>query len=160
MSRSSLLGLLIPFVIGLPFLIGAAITFTQVAIFVGSATKTEAIYAGSVAHAGGSHGGTFLYPRFRFTAPDGRMVTIISTFGSTDQPYDDGEKVPVLYDPRQPEHAIADSFQLWLTPLFLAPFGILFTGIPAIVFVAMKNRLSPALAVPAYRLLTAISAVP
>lgn len=143
MSRSSRFALLIPFVIGLPFLIGAAITFTQVAILVGSATKTEAIYAGSVAHAGGSHGGTFLYPRFRFTTRDGRLITITSTFGSTGQPYDDGEQVPVLYNPNHPEHAKADSFQLWLTPLFLAPFGILFTGIPAIVFVAIKNRPSP-----------------
>ncbi|WP_158931606.1 DUF3592 domain-containing protein [Acidisphaera sp. S103] len=137
--------MLIPFVIGLPFLIGAAITFTQVAIFVSSATKTEAIYAGSVAQAGGSHGGTFLYPRFRFITPDGRTVTITSTFGSTDQPYDNGEKVPVLCEPNHPEYAKVDSFQLWLTPLFLAPFGILLTGIPAIVFVAMKNRPSPPL---------------
>jgi hypothetical protein len=145
MSRSTRLGLLIPFAIGLPFLIGTAITFIQVVIFVSSATKTQAIYAGSVAHAGGSHGGTFLYPRFRFTAQDGRTVTITSTFGSTSQPYDDGEKVPVLYDLRHPEHAKPDSFQLWLTPLFLAPFGILLTGIPAIVFITIKNRESPAL---------------
>jgi hypothetical protein len=34
---------------------------------------------------------------FRFTIHDGRMVTISSTFGSGDQPYDD-EQVPLPYD--------------------------------------------------------------
>ena len=144
MPRSSLIALLIPFAIGLPFLIGAAITFVQVAAFVASATKTEATYVGSVAQSGGNHGGTFLHPRFRFTTRDGRVRTITSTFGSTDQPYDDGDQVELLYDPQRPEHAKVDSFQLWLTPLFLAPFGVFFTGIPAIVFLATRNRRSPA----------------
>ncbi len=145
MSRSSLIGLLIPIAIGIVFLVGMAVSLAQVAIFVGHATKTEAAYVGSLARSGGSHGGTFLYPRFRFAASDGRVVTITSTFGSTEQPYSDGERVPLLYDPDHPEHAERDSFQLWLPPLFLAPFGLLFTGIPAIILIVMRNRRSPSL---------------
>ncbi|HEY3848891.1 MAG TPA: DUF3592 domain-containing protein [Acetobacteraceae bacterium] len=132
--------MLILFIIGLPFLAGAAVTLVQRVMFVMGSTKAEATYTGSVDEIGGNHGGTFLHPQLRFTTSDGQVVSITSSFGSTGQPYGDGEKVPVLYDPRHPEHAEVESFMLWLPPLFLAPFGLLFCGIPALIFVTTRNR--------------------
>jgi Protein of unknown function (DUF3592) len=144
MSRRSLIAILVPFAIGLLLLIGAAVTFARVAIFVRGAAETEATFVGGVARIGGSHTGSFLYPRFRFTAPDGRVITITASSGSTDQPYDDGERVVVLYDPFHPEDAELDSL-LWMTPLFLVPFALLFTAIPAIIFIVMRRRQSAAI---------------
>lgn len=140
MSRSGRIVCLVLFAIGLPFLAGAAITFVQAASFVWTATKTQGTYAGSVARSGGGHGGTFLYPQFRFSTRDGRVVTVTSTWGSTDQPYDAGGQVAVLYDPRHPERGKIDSFQLWLAPLFLAPFGLLFAGIPMTILIVARRR--------------------
>ncbi len=140
MSGRRSTALLIPFVVGLLFLSGAAVTFARTLNFVIGASRTEASFAGSVSKSGGNHGGRFLYPRFRFIAADGRTRTVTSRSGSTDQPYGDGDKITVLYDPRDPEHAEIDSIWLWIAPLFLAPFGLFFSAIPAIVWLLLRRK--------------------
>ncbi len=87
-------------------------------------------YDGSVAHTGGSHGGTFLYPQARFVTADGRSFTVTSSVGSTGQPYADGEHVGVLYPKDHPEQARLKTFwTLWLPVTFFAVPGLLLLGI-------------------------------
>ena len=133
-------GLAAPVIIGLLFAVAAIVTFAQAALFVAGAVRTDAIYVGSVSRAGGRSGGTFLYPQFRFTTDRGQAVTMTTRNGSTDQPYADGETVSVLYDPVQPDHAKLDSFMIWIVPLGLTPFALLFSLIPAAVFILGRRR--------------------
>jgi len=140
MSKSSIVAVAVSFFIGLLLTAATIVTFTQAAFFVSAAVRADATYIGSVSRAGGRSGGTFLYPQFRFTTNDGQAVTMTSRNGSTDQPYGDGETVSVLYDPAQPEHAKRDSFMIWIVPLCLAPFALMFTLIPAGVFILGRRR--------------------
>ncbi|WFU37380.1 DUF3592 domain-containing protein [Bradyrhizobium sp. CB82] len=97
--------------------------------FLARAERTEARFVGAVARSAGNHGGTFLYPRFRFLTVDGRSITFTSSSGSTDQPYSDGERVEIVYDPRRPEDARLPSFlTLWIAPVLLCCGGFLLTG--------------------------------
>ncbi len=101
------------------------------ALFVLHASRAMGTFVGSVAHSGGNHGGTFLYPRFQFTTQNGQTMTFTSRNGSTDQPYNDGQQVPILYDPGAPAHAVIDSFwSLWTGTLFLSGFVLGFLGLP------------------------------
>ena len=96
---------------------------------------------GNVAHSGGNHGGTFLYPRFAFRPGLGKPVQfVISPSGSTDQPHADGDTVWVHYDPAHPDQAAISSFwTLWAGPAFFAVFGIGFTALPLGVLVAGRR---------------------
>ena len=121
-------------------MIATIFTFVQAALFVGGAVRTDATYVGSVSRTGGRSGGIFLYSQFRFTTERGQAVTITSRNGSTNQPYSDGETVSVLYDPAQPERTELDSLTLWIVPLCLAPFALMFTLIPAAVLMLSRRR--------------------
>jgi hypothetical protein len=141
MSGRGIVPFAIPFIVGVAFLLGTVVTFARTLIFVAGANKTEATYVSSVARAGGNHGGTFLHPQFTFTTQDGRIVTMTSSSGATDQPYDNGQKVAVLYDAHDPSHAEIDSvLTLWLATLLLAPFALMFTTIAAAVFLLIRRR--------------------
>ncbi|MGL3109652.1 DUF3592 domain-containing protein [Bradyrhizobium sp. BR 1432] len=97
--------------------------------FLARAEQTEARFVGAVARRGRNHGGTFLYPTFRFQTTDGRSMTFTSSSGSTDQPYSDGERVKIAYDPRWPEEARLVSFlTLWISPTLLCAAGLLLSG--------------------------------
>lgn len=130
----------VPFAIGLIFAIATIVSFAQAALFVAGAVRTDATYVGSVSRNGGRSGGTFLYPQFRFTTDGGRLVTMTSRNGATDQPYADGERVSVLYDPARPENARLNSVMLWIVPLCLAPFALLFTVIPVAIWTLSRRR--------------------
>ncbi len=141
MSGRGLIPLAIPFIIGLVFLVATIVTFARTLVFIVGATRTEATFVGAVAKRGGNHGGTFLHPQFTFTTEDGRRIIFTSPSGSTDQPYEDGQKVLVLYDAHDPAHAEIDSIgNVWLATLLLAPFALLFTIIPAAVFVLTRRQ--------------------
>ena len=123
--------------VGIPLAVG--LVFTAAMLFVGiqtlafllHATRTEGRFAGAVAHTGGNHGGTFLYPEFAFRTADGRAFTYISKNGSTGQPYADGQAMPLLYDPDHPQNARLDTFfSLWTPTLVLAVFAFPLTLVP------------------------------
>ncbi|PCE22020.1 hypothetical protein BWP39_20325 [Paraburkholderia acidicola] len=139
-QRRSTFFVLPPFIIGLICLVAFAVTFTQTLSFVVHATRTEGAFVGAVAKSGGNHGGSFLYPQAQFTTPDGRTFKATSRSGSTDQPYADGDAIPVLYDPNNPGHAEIESIWLWIGPLALALFALFFCGIPAIVFFYLRKK--------------------
>ncbi|OAF05723.1 hypothetical protein AYJ54_02160 [Bradyrhizobium centrolobii] len=99
------------------------------AAFLARAEQAEGRFVGAVARTGGNHGGTFLYPKFQFVTTDGRSMTFTSTSGSTDQPYFDGERVRIIYDPQRPEDARLVSFlTLWIAPILLCCTGLLLSG--------------------------------
>jgi Protein of unknown function (DUF3592) len=145
MTARYLIPIAIPFVVGLMFLAATAVSFVSTARFLVGATTTRASFAGSRVRTGGNHGGAFHYPQFSFRTADGRDVTFTAKSGSTDQPYLDGQRVTVVYDPARPEQAELYSFwSLWAGTLFLAAFALPFTGIPAVVFVLTRHRVDPA----------------
>ncbi|EJN15442.1 Protein of unknown function (DUF3592) [Bradyrhizobium sp. YR681] len=99
------------------------------AVFLATAEQTDARFAGAVARSGGNHGGTFLYPTFQFLTRDGQAVTFTSSSGATGQPYSDGERVRIAYDPHRPENARLLSFlTLWIAPVLLCAAGLLLAG--------------------------------
>jgi hypothetical protein len=122
--------------IGLPFLGAALFVGGQQALFVLHAQRTTATFQGAVEHSGGgNHGGTFLYPRFQFTASNGQIVTFTSKDGSIDQPYVAGQAVTVLYNPAAPAKVVLDSFwHLWGPTAFLSVFVFFFLGLPYIIW--------------------------
>ncbi len=137
--RFTSLGILIPFLAGVVFLAGAVALAVPSIAFVARAVRTQAVFVGSVTRIGGSHGGSFHHPEFRFQTSDGRSFVVSSHFGSTDQPYATGDTVPVLYDPEDPDRSEIDSIlELWLTPLALAIVGLGLTWVPAIVWLASR----------------------
>ena len=134
----------VPLAIGLLFLVAAVALAGSTLVMLARTTATNAAYVGRVAHSGGSHGGTFLYPRFAFRSGPGKPVQFVtSASGSTAQPYADGETVRVHYDPAHPDKAVISSFwslwSLWAGPAFLAVFGFGFTALPLGIVVAGKR---------------------
>ena len=98
--------------------------------FVFHASRATATFDGALAHSGGNHGGTFLYPQFKFLTSDGQNVEMTSRFGSTDQPYNNGQKETVLYDPLKPTQAVLDHFWiLWAPTVVLGLITLLLAGI-------------------------------
>ena len=110
-------------------------------MFVSRAHHAEGVFLGSEARIGGRHAGTFMHPEIRFTTPDGAVVDFVTRSGSSNQPFTDGQKMPVLYDPARPEDAKLDNFfELWAAPVFLAPFALLPLGISAYIFSVARRR--------------------
>ena len=108
------------------------------------AHAAQGVFDGSVERRGGNHGGTFLHPQFRFRSDDGREVIFTSNVGSTDQPYEDGQRVRLLYDPKDPTHAFRDSlWDLWLAPLVTLPFAALPLGIGLLLLRDASRRRFP-----------------
>jgi hypothetical protein len=141
MAARSLIPIAILFAIGPIFLAATAVSFISTARFLAGTTTAQASFAGSKVRRGGSHGGAFYYRQFSFRTRDGRQVAFVAGIGITDQPYVDRRRVTIVYDPANPEHAeLASFWSLWAVTLFLAPFALLFTGIPAAVFVLMRGR--------------------
>ncbi|WP_271582568.1 DUF3592 domain-containing protein [Bradyrhizobium sp. CCBAU 45389] len=109
--------------------------------FLARAEQTDARFAGAVARSGGNHGGTFLYPTFRFTTREGRVVTFTSSSGSTGQPYAEGERVRIAYDPGRPKDARLLSFlTLWIVPSLLCGAGLLLVGGAVLVRAALARQ--------------------
>jgi hypothetical protein len=134
----------LPFVIlaliGSIFLSAAVFIGGRQAIFVFRAHRATATFQGAVAHTGGSHGGTFLYPQFHFTTNNGQSITFTSKDGSTGQPYSDGQAVPVLYDPGAPTHATLDHFwSLWAATVILGLFAFAFLGLSCLIWIAVRR---------------------
>ncbi|WP_283842037.1 DUF3592 domain-containing protein [Bradyrhizobium sp. KB893862 SZCCT0404] len=112
-----------------------------VVAFLARAEQAEARFAGAVARSGGNHGGTFLYPTFQFQTADGRPITFTSSSGSTSQPYAEGERVRIAYDPRRPEDARLLSFlTLWIAPILLCAAGLLLAGGAIAVRIALARQ--------------------
>jgi hypothetical protein len=143
-QKRSFLPLLIVGLLGLPFLALGLYQTAGTAAFVLHAERAEARFAGAVSRVGGNHGGTFLYPAFEFITRSGQSVRFTSSSGSTDQPYADGERVSVLYDPDHPEHARLGSFStVWLIPTVLDAIGIFLTSLAIFLWFVLRRSPQP-----------------
>lgn len=76
-----------------------------------------------------SKGGSIYNPIFTFTDASGIVHTQRTSTGSSSYTFEPGEKVGVLYDSAAPKHSAIDSFHtVWLAPLFITGFGLIFGG--------------------------------
>jgi hypothetical protein len=107
--------------------------------FVMGAVKTPGVVI-AMERRESSEGGATFTPVFTFTDGVGLVHTQRSSFGSSTFSFEPGEKVTVLYDPATPKRSNIDSFQtVWLGPLFIAGFGLLFGGF-ACVWLMIASR--------------------
>jgi hypothetical protein len=90
-----------------------------------------------------SDGETY-HPHVRFVTAKGEPVEFTSSVGSNPAGFDIGEHVTILYDPSDPQGARIDSFvQLWLVPIIVGVFGLVFTtagGVVSIVLLRWSRR--------------------
>ncbi|WP_285579130.1 DUF3592 domain-containing protein [Actinoallomurus iriomotensis] len=78
---------------------------------------------------------THWYPTVRFTV-DGRSYSFQSSTGNNPPAYEEGDGVPVAYDPDDPSDArIASFWSAFLAPLIVGGLSMVFTPIGAVLFV-------------------------
>ena len=66
-------------------------------------------------------------PVILFTTKEGNEIKFTSSISSSPPSYNEGERVEVLYDPKNPKEASINSFaSLWIGPLVLGVLGIVF----------------------------------
>ena len=89
------------------------------------------------------NGSAIYQPVFKFIDASGLVHTRRTSFGSSICTFELGEKIAVLYDPSKPTNCNIDSFQsVWLEPLLLSGFGLLFGGFACfwLLIVARSTR--------------------
>jgi nitrate reductase NapE component len=90
---------------------------------------------------------SYAYPRIEFSTQDGQRISVLqSVSGSNPATYHANQRVTILYDPRDPQHAYIQSFaSSWLLPLLLCGIGSVFCffgfGTLAWKFLSARNRL-------------------
>lgn len=109
-----------------------AVWLTRTALFVRAASKASGQII-AMERSEGSEGGSVFHPVFTFTDGSGIIHTQLSSFGSSDYSFEPGESITVLYDAATPKHSQIESFQtVWLGPLLITGFGLLFGGFAAL----------------------------
>lgn len=133
--------MLIPAAIGSLFLLLAAASAAPDIGFVLRAARTEGRFVGAVTRQGGNHGGTFYRPMFHYRTADGSIRTFTARGGSTSQPYADGDKAVILYDPANPSDARLNGFfALWIGPVVLGGCGLFLILLGLGLFGAVRRR--------------------
>ncbi|MEI6046152.1 MAG: DUF3592 domain-containing protein [Chloroflexota bacterium] len=83
-------------------------------------------------------------PQIRFSTTDGQTIVFASNVSSNPPEFQVGQKIKVLYNPKAPQASPRpDSFiSMWLPPILLAPFALIFSGIGFQYFTQsfLKNR--------------------
>lgn len=117
------------------------VTGTERALFLRSSISAQGvIVALRVVHPY-RHSDRSRSPVFRFTAKDGRSITVASNIAQNPSPWRFGDTVPVLYQPDHPENAHIDSFvQLWEPQVIIGIVGGSFSVIP--LFILLRRRRS------------------
>lgn len=118
--------------LGLMVSAGGAIWLARTAAFVAQAVhapgKIVAVESGK-----GSRGGTLYYPVFRFRDQAGQEHTRRAALGTGNYAFTVGEPVGIIYSPAAPEDAQIKRFDtLWLLPLAITAFGLLFSSFAAL----------------------------
>lgn len=117
----------IPFaLIGIGALVGCVAWTTSMQRFIARAEKAQGRVVALVPHRGDDS--TTYAPTVEFLAKDGKTVTFTDSVSSNPPSHQEGDVVPVLYDPAKPEDAHIDSFwDLWLGQVILGVLGTVFT---------------------------------
>lgn len=118
--------------VGLVALSGAAYWSLRTREFIRTAAKAQGLVIDLVPHSGDN--GTTYAPTVRFTDKDGRERTFTSSTSSSPPSHREGDAVQVLYDPARDDKAEIDAFwDLWLGPLVVGIFGLVFPLVGAAV---------------------------
>jgi hypothetical protein len=126
-------------VLGVGLLVGGVFAYRSTRAFLSSAVPAEGTIV-AYAESRSSEGDLAYYPIISFAPKDGPKVEFQSeTGGSRRGPL--GERVEILYDPRNPHRAEIRSFlALWFVPLLLLALGLGFAGIGAALLVAFARQ--------------------
>jgi hypothetical protein len=82
-----------------------------------------------------SEGHLTYFPKVRFETSDGKPVEFEDSISSNSPSYSQGDKVPVNYDPQNPERArIGTAFRTWFVPGLLAAIGLPFFITGLVIF--------------------------
>lgn len=133
---SSVLAGAIFLIVGVAALVGGIYWGVKTQRFVASASRASGTVIELERRQSGDDGPTY-YPVIRFIDADGREVTFTSSTGSNPPSKREGDKVDVLYDPKNPNEAELNSFfALWFGPLMVGGlFGTIFplVGVSVII---------------------------
>ncbi len=108
---------------GLALLAGALVTGFNAARFHFSAEHAQGTVVGNTYISRSDRRGSY-HPRVEFSTPDGQRHKFVGSTGRSPAAFSEGDQVPVLYDPKQPEHAGIDTwFQLYSVPFICFVLG-------------------------------------
>jgi hypothetical protein len=126
-------------VLGVGLLVGSAFAYRSTRTFLTGAVSAEGTIV-AYAESRDPDGHLSYYPVVSFRAKDGQRVEFQArTGGHRRGPL--GERVAVLYDPRNPhEAAIHSFFSLWFASLLLLALGLGFAGIGAVLLVTFGRQ--------------------
>jgi len=83
---------------------------------------------------------TYYYPHVRFRGPDGQEIVFEGDTGSSPPSHGVGATVAVLYDPKDPAHAMVKDWSMWLAAEIFALSGALFSGIGVGILAWRRHR--------------------
>lgn len=133
--------------VGLGLLVGATISYLSARDFTTHSMSTTGIvrtFNRSVSRS--SKGGTSVTyaPVVEYTAADGQPYTFTSSLSSSPPAYQEGQAVPVLYDPALPTKAeINDFMSMYFVTLILGFMGTIFATIGGCVLFIGSRRSHP-----------------
>ena len=145
LGRINWFALLIPLLVGLPFLI---IGLSEV-YKAGQTVSGYAIAQGTVVdnvYRPFAEGGAAYTPVVEFPASDGRLVRFTDGIGTIPPEYEVGTHVKVLYDPNNVQEARVYSWQrIWFVPVFISFIGLLLIliGSGLVWLLSRKGTASP-----------------
>ena len=115
--------------IGIILLLSAGFWYKQISKFQDTAVTTQGEVIKLVEEED-DEDGIYYKPKIKFTTTTGRIVSFISLSGSNPPAYSEGQKIPILYDPKAPENAkIKSFFAIWFGPLLVTILGLIFSAI-------------------------------
>jgi Protein of unknown function (DUF3592) len=114
-------------IVGLGMLTGGFFIWRAHADFAAHAVSADGEVTDLAYRSSSKSGGTYS-PVVQFTTPDGKIVHMTGSTGSSSPSYARGDHVRVLYDRANPERAQIDSFmEQWFGTLILGGMGLVFS---------------------------------
>jgi hypothetical protein len=98
--------------------------------FMGSALKGHGEVIRLEYHRSSNGSGGTYYPVVRYTTQDGKEIEFTSSSGSNPASYEEGEKVNVMYNPKNPQEvSLPDFFSQWGAALIVGFIGAVFGSV-------------------------------
>ena len=116
-------------VVGIGMLVGFSLTYRQSRALVAGAERSDGEVV-DVEYNRRPGDSTGMYcPVFQFMTKDGRTIRVTSKIRSSSPSFHRGDKVTVLYDPKNPDNAAIQSFlDLYFMPMVFGLIGVGFTS--------------------------------
>ncbi|MBI4477815.1 MAG: DUF3592 domain-containing protein [Acidobacteria bacterium] len=124
-------------VVGASLLTGAVFTYRSTQAFLTRSVPDEGTVVSNERRESESSNGKrsySFYPVVEFQTPDGKGVKFTASSGSRPPSYSRGDRVPIRYDPSDPNVADIDSFvSRWLGTLALGVMGVAFVAFGIVI---------------------------